>query len=99
GCFALADIIQVSSQPVTPSFGVTAATGAFASLSCESMYGHDAPSVEPPFLNKSIWSDATTQYFFNSGFCFLSSAIVASNCFWSSSYGSLIPSAGCVFER
>ena len=34
-----------------------------------------------------------------SGLCFLINAIAASNCVWFSSYGSLIPSDGFVFER
>ena len=62
-------------------------------------YGHDAPIVEPPFLNRSIWSDASPQYFFTSGRCCLSSATAAASCAFVSSYGSLIPSDGFVFDR
>src|SRR6187402_481154 len=91
--------MYVSSQPVTPSRGVTAVTGTFAAFSWLSMYGHEAPIVEPPFLNRSIWSDASPQYFFTSGRCCLSSVTAAASCALVSSYGSLIPSAGFVFER
>ena len=62
-------------------------------------YGHDAPIVDPPFLNRSIWSDARPQYFLTSGRCDFSSATAASSCALVSSYGSLIPSDGFVFER
>ena len=63
------------------------------------MYGQDAPIMASPFLNRLISSEARPQYFLTSGRCFFSRAIVASNCFFVSSYGSLIPSAGVVFER
>src|SRR5919109_3626826 len=99
GCFALAEIIHVSAQPVAPSFGTRSFTGAFAPCSVFVWYGHDAPIVASPFLNRSISSDASTQYFLTSGFCCLSSATAASNCFWLSSYGSSIPRSGCVLDR
>ena len=50
-------------------------------------------------MNRSISSEASAQYFLISGFCCLRSEIAASNCFWFSSYGSVIPSDGFVFER
>ena len=57
-------------------------------------YGHEAPITASPFLNRSISSEASAQYFLISGFCFLSRAIAASNWAEFSSYGSVIPSAG-----
>src|SRR5580765_1334117 len=99
GCFALAESIHVSSQPVAPSFGMTSLTGTFAAWSWPVVYGQDAPIVTSPFLNRLISSEARPQYFLTSGRCFFRRAIVASNCFFVSSYGSLIPSPGWVFER
>src|SRR6266545_8412369 len=62
-------------------------------------YGQDAPTVAPPLLNRSISSPADAQYFLTSGRCFFSRSTVALNCASFSSYGSLIPSDGFVFER
>src|SRR2546428_453993 len=62
-------------------------------------YGHDAPMTASPFLNSEISSDASAQYFFTSGRCFLSNATAALNCAELSSYGSLIPRLGLVFIR
>ena len=62
-------------------------------------YGHEAPMIAPPFLNRSISSEASAQYFLISGFCFFSRLIAALNWVEFSSYGSLIPSAELVFER
>ena len=62
-------------------------------------YGHEAPITASPFLNRSISSEASAQYFLISGFCFLSRLIAAANWVVFSSYGSLIPSDGCVFIR
>src|SRR3989440_5316711 len=97
--FVCDDTIQVSSQPVAPSLGTRSFTGALAALSVFVWYGQEAPITASPFLNRSISSDASPQYFLISGFCFLSRLTAASNCFWFSSYGSLIPSDGCDFER
>src|SRR5262249_61704146 len=80
GCLALAESIQVSSQPVAPSFGMISRTGTFASRRRPVVYGQDAPIVASPFLNRLTSSDGRPQYFFTSGRCFFSSAIVASNC-------------------
>jgi hypothetical protein len=80
-----------------PSLGIRSLTGTFAAWSVIVWYGHVAPSVESPFFIRSIWSVALAQYFLTSGRCSLSSATVASNCGFVSSYGSLIPSDG--FER
>src|SRR5579884_2904980 len=99
GCFACADIIHVSAQPVAPSRGIRSFTGALSATSVFVWYGHDAPTTASPDLKRSISSDASAQYFLISGFCFLSSDTAASNCVWFSSYGSLIPSEGCDFDR
>ena len=89
----------MSAQPVAPSFGIRSLTGTFAACSVFVWYGHEAPIVASPFLNSSISSEASPQYFLTSGRCFFSSATAASNCVLFSSYGSLIPSAGCVFDQ
>src|SRR5262245_59923440 len=78
---------------------MTSFTGDFAARSCPVVYGHDAPMIASPFLNRLISSEARPQYFFTSGRCFFNSASVAANWVLFSSYGSLIPSAGFVFER
>src|SRR3954447_25883366 len=52
-----------------------------------------------PFLNRSISSEASAQYFLTSGRCCLSRLTAAPSCCSVSSYGSLIPSDGCFFER
>src|SRR5436190_23897614 len=99
GCFACAESIHVSAQPVAPSFGIRSITGTLSATRVFVWYGHDAPITASPFLNRSISSDASAQYFLTSGFCCFSSATAASNCCWFSSYGSLIPSDDFVFER
>src|SRR5690348_4170585 len=99
GCLAFEDSIQVSSHPVAPSFGITEATGAFAPRRVLSMTGHDAPSVDPPLLNRSTWSETVAQYFLISAFCFLSRLTAAPSCALVNSYGSVIPSDGLVFDR
>src|SRR5919109_5445770 len=80
GCLALVEIIHVSAQPVAPSFGIRSFTGAFAPCSVFVWYGHEAPTVALPFLNRSISSPADAQYFRTSGFCFFSRSTVALNC-------------------
>ena len=50
-------------------------------------------------MNRSIWTDARPQYTFTSGRCCLSSFTAAASWAFVSSYGSLIPSDGCVFDR
>src|SRR5581483_7065875 len=99
GCCACADSIQVSAQPVAPSFGIRSFTGVFASWSVIVWYGQDAPITASPFLNRSISSDASAQYFLISGRCCLSRFTAASSCGCVSSYGSLMPRFGCVFDR
>src|SRR3981189_827647 len=97
--FVFDETIHVSSQPVAPSFGTISLTGAFAAISVFVWYGHDAPITASPFLNRSISSEASAQYFLISDFCCLSRFVVAVNCAEFSSYGSLIPRLGCVFIR
>src|SRR3954465_4943123 len=92
--FVFDETIQVSSQPVAPSEGTRSFTGAFAPIRVLVWYGHDAPTTASPFLKRSISSDASAQYFLISGFCCLSSLVVAANWVEFSSYGSLMPSAG-----
>ncbi len=89
----------MSAQPVAPSFGIRSFTGALAAWSVFVWYGQEAPIIASPFLNRSISSEASAQYFLISGFCFFSRVIAALNWVEFSSYGSLIPSDGCVFER
>src|SRR3954470_20555722 len=74
-------------------------TGALSATSVFVWYGHDAPTTASPFLNRSISSDASAQYFLTSGFCFFSRLIAALNWVLFSSYGSLIPSDSLVFIR
>src|SRR5919201_2311400 len=99
GCFACDEIIHVSAHPVAPSCGIRSLTGAFAAWRVFVWYGQDAPTIAPPFLNRSISSPAEAQYFFTSPCCCFSRSTVALNCESVSSYGSLIPSDGFVFER
>src|SRR5262245_23129490 len=99
GCFALAESIHVSSQPVAPSFGMISLTGTFAATSDPVVTGHDAPIDMSPFLKRLTSSDDRPQYFLTSGFCFLIRSIAALNWVWFSSYGSLMPRLGFVFDR
>src|SRR5262249_40505539 len=96
---ACEDSIHVSAQPVAPSLGIRSLTGAPLSCSVIVWYGHDAPITASPFLNRSISSDASAQYFLISGRCVLSRSTAALS--WSSvsSYGSLMPSSGLVVDR
>src|SRR5262249_25411418 len=97
--FGFADSIEVSSEPVAPSFGIRSFTGAFAAASVFVWYGQEAPSHASPLLKRSISSEASAQYFLSSGFCCFSRLTVAENCPELSSYGSLIPRLGFVFIR
>src|SRR3954452_2548104 len=99
GCFAFAESIHVSAQPVAPSFGIVSLTGALSATSVFVWYGQEAPTTASWLLNRSISSEASAQYFLINGFCCFSRLTAASNCFWFSSYGSLIPSDGCDFDR
>src|SRR5262249_16044660 len=74
-------------------------TGTFAAWSAPVVYGQEAPTVTSPLLNRLISSEASTQYFLTRGGWWLSSEIAASNWVLFSSYGSLIPSDGFVFDR
>src|SRR6478672_11477820 len=99
GCLAFDESIHVSAQPVAPSRGMRSFTGTLSATSVFVWYGHVAPMTASPFLKRSIWSAAVAQYFLIKGRCFLSRLMAALNCFWFSSYGSVIPSEGCDFER
>src|ERR671932_2806626 len=99
GCFDFEDSIHVSAQPVAPSFGIVSFTGTLSAISVFVWYGQDAPMIASPFLNRSISSEASAQYFLTSGFCFFSRSTAASNCSCVSSYGSVIPSDGCDLDR
>src|SRR5712691_10949030 len=97
--FDLEDSIHVSSQLVAPSFGISSFTGTFFASSEPVVIGQVGPSQASPLAISSALSAEPTQYFLIRGRCFLSSATVAANCLLLSSYGSLIPSPGCVFIR
>src|SRR3954453_11934019 len=99
GGLAFAESIHVSAQPVAPSCGIVSLTGTFAAASVFVWYGQDAPIVASPDLNRSISSEASAQYFLMSGFCFFSRSTAALNWLSLSSYGSLIPRLGFVFDR
>src|SRR5258708_3664592 len=99
GCGARFASIHVSAQPVAPSVGIVSLIGAFAAWSWSVWYGQPAPMTTSPFLKSAISSVAEFQYRLRSGFCALSSFVAASSCGFVSSYGSLLPSAGCVFMR
>src|SRR5919202_5788598 len=90
GCFDFVVSIHVSAQPVAPSFGIVSLTGTLSAWSVFVWYGHDAPMTASPFLNRSISSDASAQYFLISRCCCLSRFPAASSCFFVSSYGSLM---------
>src|SRR3954463_446232 len=99
GCLACADSIQVSAQPVAPSDGIVSFTGVLSATSVFVWYGQEAPITASPFLNRSISSDASAQYFLISGRCCLSRLTAASSCFSFSSYGSVMPRLGSFFDR
>src|SRR4051794_15932291 len=99
GCFDLDESIHVSAQPVAPSLGIRSLTGTLSALSVLVWYGQEAPSTASPFLNRSISSEASAQYFFSNGRCCFIRLTAAPNCFWFSSYGSVIPRLGFVLAR
>src|SRR5438067_386464 len=66
GCLAWAESIQVSSQPVAPSFGMISLTGTLAAMSAFVVNGQDAPIVVSPFLKRLTSSDERPQYFLTS---------------------------------
>ena len=89
----------MSAQPVAPSAGTVEPIGNLAAFSALTWYGQPAPRVTLPFWKSEISSDASAQYFFTSGCCWVSSATAAWNCGWVSSYGSVMPRLGLVFSR
>src|SRR2546423_11148551 len=92
GCFAFAEIISESDQPVTPSLGSTSPTFMPAFFRSFVMSGQPAPIVASPDLNRLSKSDASTQYFRTSGRCCFSFALTLSSVAWSILYGSFAPS-------
>src|SRR5438445_199198 len=56
GCWAWVDIIHVSAQPVTPSLGITEATGTFSAAVYCRFTGHAVPIPMSPDLKPSITS-------------------------------------------
>src|SRR5689334_7565944 len=99
GCFAFDESIQVSAQPVAPSCGIVSFTGTCAACRLLVCSGHEAPMLASPLLKRSTSSEASAQYFLISGFCFFSRSTAAWNCFWLSSYGSLMARLGSFFDR
>ena len=61
--------------------------------------GHAAPITTSPFLNSSDSSEDSAQYFLMRWRCAFSRLTAALSCDSVSSYGSVIPRLGCVFER
>jgi hypothetical protein len=61
GFFAFDEIIQVSDQPVEPSFGRMALTGTFAAWRTPAWYCQVVPTTMSPLVNASISSWAVPQ--------------------------------------
>src|SRR5215210_9086776 len=101
GFLALDEIIQVSDQPVEPSFGSVAftGTGCFAPVSWFAWYCHVVPTTV--FLLVNDWSSfaASDQYSPMFAFCCFSRSTAALNWSSSSSYGSSISRSGGVAFR
>src|SRR6186997_123605 len=100
GCLALDEIIQVSDQPVAPSFGSTASTCLPpAALIVLTWYCQAVPTDMSPLAKPSISSWAVPQYLPTSVFCCLSSSTAAASWVSSSEYGLVILRSGFVFMR
>src|SRR5262249_52610245 len=99
GCCAFDDSIHVSAHPVAPCEGIVSATGTFALVRLPVCSGHAAPITASPLLNSSTSSAAALQYFLIRGRCCLSRFTAAFSCASVSSYGSVMPRLGCVFDR
>src|SRR3989337_2767570 len=84
GFWAFDDIIHVSAQPVTPSEGITDATGTFVTYCW--FTGHAVPITMSPDSNPSISSVYTAQYLLIIPAWVFSSSTEASRCSWVSSY-------------
>ena len=99
GCGALVASSHESAQPVAPCDGMvsSAANPAFFRLPVWS--GHAAPTTASPFLNNDSSSDGRFQYFLINPSGPSATRPQRANCALVSSYGSLIPRSGCVFER
>ena len=74
----MAEIIQVSAHPVTPSLGMTAAAGA-ESLVYVRLIGHAVPATIDLLLKPSISSVYSAQYFASNGFWACSRLTAASS--------------------
>src|SRR5438105_3055272 len=61
GCLACTETIHVSAQPVAPSLGISSFTGTLSACRVFVWYGHEAPMVASPFLNRSTSSPADAQ--------------------------------------
>ncbi len=85
GCAALDDSIQVSDQPVAPSFGTVVLTGCLSAVSRLAVYCQIEPTCRSPCVKPCCCLVMSAQNWPISGRCFFSSATAASNCVWSSS--------------
>src|SRR4029077_1028187 len=99
GCLAWAEIIHVSAQPVAPCTGINSLTGTLSASRLFVCSGQAAPITTSPFLTSSPSSAAPVQYFLTSGRWLLSRLTAALSCVSVSSYGSLMPRLGWVFDR
>src|SRR5713226_10202304 len=89
GCGALVASIQVSAQPVAPSFGITAPIGKCCAMRVDAWYGQLVPTVTSPLAYAEICAGALLQYCLTSGCWALSRLTAAWNCGWVSSNGSV----------
>src|SRR6266487_2837216 len=96
GCFALDEIIQVSDQPVEPSFGRIAFTGTLLASSVFAWYCQAVPTSVLPLVKDWISFVASVQYSPATPRCFLSRSTAALNWSSSSSYGFVMFRSGCV---
>ena len=86
GCLALALIIQVSDQPVAPSFGRKpwlaglAATGSPSSCRAKYWYCQVVPTSSSPLAKAEICFAASDQYSPTLARCSFSRSTAASNC-------------------
>src|SRR6476646_10150075 len=99
GCGAFVARSHESAQPVAPSFGMVSSAPKPAFFRLPVCNGQAEPTTASPFWNSDSSSDGRLQYFFTSGFCCLRRLTAASNCFWLSSKGSVMPRSGFVFDR
>src|SRR5262249_54019990 len=97
GCLATDEIIQVSDQPVAPSFGLTNLTCLPpAALIVFAWYCQAEPIAMSPLVKPSISSWAVPQYLPTRPFCWIRRSFAAASWVASRAYGFLIPSSGFV---